>query len=701
MTATAVLASPAASDHGLDSAPQRRFLPEVQALRAVAVLLVVAYHLRPDLVPGGFIGVDVFFVISGYLITGHMVREVTEHGRLRLAHFWANRARRILPAGLLVILLIVITASFVVPATEWRNLGRQAIASVFYVQNWVLAADSVDYSNSDNAATPFQHYWSLAVEEQFYLIWPLLVILAGWLATRSRRADLSRFLLLVFGIVVGASFAWSAISVGQQDASAYFVTTTRLWELGIGGILAVTLRYTERLRLLRTGLALAGLIMIGIATFAFSGATPFPGFAALVPTLGAVAVIAAGRTSGPGSLTWLVDRGGVQWIGNISYSLYLWHFPIAVYAIALLGRAPTIMESLGLMMIMFVGSAASYYWVEQPIWKAPWARRSDLRALIAAGLAMVLVAGCTSVFWIRSAGLEREWDEAAESARAQAAGTDRFGAASPREGKYRAFLGTERAMTPNPLTAKQEDQFLETVEGDCEPKRQDQVARRCDFGNPDSETVLAVVGDSHARMYTPAVLEIAEGHDWHVVTYIRNSCPYSYTARIFPGAETCLASNRYTAERLRKLQPDAVVAAHYAGSRFVDDGRKWPGTAGLASAWAELVDSGTRVVVIQDAPDPKNEVTACVTEHYRQPRPCANRRSQAIKGRGIYQAAARGVSGVSVVELTDRFCDESSCPAVIGNVLVYIDGNHISRTYSETLAPDLEPAVAKAVRSRD
>ncbi|HEY9290054.1 MAG TPA: acyltransferase family protein [Microlunatus sp.] len=694
-----------------DAGSERRFLPEIQALRALAVLLVIAYHLRPDLVPGGFIGVDVFFVISGYLITRQMLREVQETGRLRLLHFWANRARRILPAGLLVILLIVLTATFVVPVTEWHDLGQQAIASVFYLQNWVLAAQSVDYSNSDNAATPFQHFWSLAVEEQFYLLWPLLVVIAAQWALRLRRSRsqvlqrrparaswpvLRRNLLVLFGVLVIGSFVDSWYQVATADAAAYFVTTTRLWELGVGGILAILLRYTDRLRLLRSALASAGLVAIGIGAFAFTASTPFPGPAALLPTLGAAGVIIAGRTSGPIGWDRAFGWAPVQWVGNISYSLYLWHFPVAVYFTDLAGRRPTGLESLGLVMIMIVGAAGSYYWLERPIRTAPWARRSDPRALIAAGLTMLLVASTTSLFWIRSSDQEQTWDSASSRVQARIQDGSPVGAALTRDGKYRAFIGADRAMLPNPITAKTKDQFLDTVEGRCEPKRTDPLARRCDFGEPQGKITVAVVGDSHARMYTPAVLAAAHRHGWRVVTYIRNSCPYSHTARIFPDAESCLASNRSTAQRLKKLHPDVVVTAFFAGSRFVDDGRQWAGTAGLGAAWRELTDDGIRVVAIQDSPAPRKDVLACVSEHYRHPQGCSNRRSDAIKGRGILQPAARGVAGVTVLTMTDRFCSTTVCPAVIGDVLVYIDGNHISRTYSRTLAPDVDRAISAA-----
>jgi peptidoglycan/LPS O-acetylase OafA/YrhL len=678
----------------------RKFLPEVQALRALAVLLVVANHLRPDLVPGGYVGVDVFFVISGFLITGHMVKEVRGTGRLRLGHFWANRARRILPASLLAILAVVVTAPFVLPLAELRALGRQALGSIFYVQNWILAADSVDYSNSENADTPFQHFWSLAVEEQFYLLWPLVVALAAFVAARIARrrgaAPLAACLVGAFTLVILPSFVWSVILVGQADPSAYFVTTTRLWELGIGGVLAVVLRYTDGLRLPRALLALAGLAAIGWSALTLTAASPFPGTNALLPVLGTAAVIAAGRTSGVGSLSWLVDLRAVQWVGNVSYSLYLWHFPVAVYFVAWAGRNPNKFEIIPVLVAMFVLSWASYNWVEQPFRKAAWARKSDARALVAALVAMLLVAGSTAVFWLKPAAQEQTWDQGAAAVeQARADGNARFGAGATRDGSYAPFVTDQAAILPNPGA---EDKALWLVNSkDCPPGQPENDTPLCEYGHKDSETVVVVVGDSHARMFAQPIIKAGEKNGWKVVTFLRNSCPFSFTPRTIPGADECVAANERTLEKIAELKPDAVVSAYYEGSEFQADGDGRHGTTGLAAAYDALAGTGARVFAMKDTPLPREDVFACVSEHYSDPGACAVTRSEGFAGRGLTEEAAEAAAAdVTVVDLTDRFCDENTCPAVIGGVGVYADLNHISDVYGPTLAPDFGRALASA-----
>ena len=288
--------------------------PEIQALRALAVGLVVVYHLWPDAVPGGFIGVDVFFVISGFLITALLLREIERTGAVSLSAFWARRARRILPAALVTVFACGLVMAAVVPMSLWPQWLDEMRASTLYVQNWQLASDAVDYfAIAEHTPSPVQHFWSLSVEEQFYLLWPVVLLATA----RNRRA-------LVGGMAVLTvlSLAYSLFATATNPAAAYFVTPARAWEFGAGGLLAAAGAASRPSRLL----CFAGLTAIVAGAFAFSVATPFPGWAALVPVLGAMAVIRAGAASRA-----LAVRP-LQFLGDISYSLYLWHWPLIVLA---------------------------------------------------------------------------------------------------------------------------------------------------------------------------------------------------------------------------------------------------------------------------------------------------------------------------------------------------------------------------------
>jgi peptidoglycan/LPS O-acetylase OafA/YrhL len=294
--------APAARPSTSDAAKHRAWSPEVQALRAVAVLLVLAFHLWPGRVPGGYVGVDVFFVISGFLITGHIVRDL-DTGRFGLGRFYVRRARRLLPAALLVLLAVSITVVVTLPHPKWVATMQQVLASAAYVQNWVLAGADVDYLSPQSTPTAVQHFWSLSVEEQFYFVWPVMLLTAAWL-TRRRRLRVRR--LAVGGVMLAVtlvSLAYGLWATATNPAGAYFFSTTRMWEFAAGGLLALALQsgiraVGERHHVLAGLLAWAGLGAIAASAFLYTQRRAFPGWAALVPVAGSLAVIAAGPVRG-------------------------------------------------------------------------------------------------------------------------------------------------------------------------------------------------------------------------------------------------------------------------------------------------------------------------------------------------------------------------------------------------------------------
>ncbi|HET9852406.1 MAG TPA: acyltransferase, partial [Candidatus Limnocylindrales bacterium] len=283
------------------------FRQDIQGLRAVAVLMVFAYHLWPDTVRGGFVGVDVFFVISGFLITAHLLEHPPARGR-DLLEFWGRRIRRLLPAAFVVLAAIAVASRVLAPETRWGQNAGEIIASALYVENWVLALSSVDYLAAAAAPTPVQHYWSLSVEEQFYLVWPILVLAVAWVASRSgvRLVLAARLAMLA---VVAGSLLVSVTATAAEPASAYFITPTRVWELAAGGLIA-TLPGLGTHRIpgwVPTVAAWVGVLMLLSAGGVISGSTPFPGSAALLPVAGAALVILATARS------WASPTGILRW----------------------------------------------------------------------------------------------------------------------------------------------------------------------------------------------------------------------------------------------------------------------------------------------------------------------------------------------------------------------------------------------------
>ncbi len=383
------------------TAPRASVRPEIQALRAVAIGCVVLYHFWPAVLPAGFVGVDVFFVVSGFLITGLLLRDAERFGRVRLREFYVRRIRRILPAALVVLSACAIATLLFVPRIEWRPFLQQILSSALYVENWHLARDSQIPRRADLESTPVQHFWSLSVEEQFYLLWPLLIIAALWLAVRLGRRRLA-IVAAVLGVATVASFAHGVALTAQDHNLAYFSTLSRAWEFGVGGLLALAPAIAgERLRRTRALAAWLGLAAIATAALTFTDHALFPGVIALVPVLGTAAVIWAGMPRASLSLSPVAALRPVQWFGDISYSLYLWHWPIIMFTPYLTGQPSQAPVMVLLLVLSIVVAAASKRWIEDPFRRAvpgervrmPRARRVGVASAAALAAVVLLTSG--------------------------------------------------------------------------------------------------------------------------------------------------------------------------------------------------------------------------------------------------------------------------------------------------------------------
>ena len=696
------------------AAPKARvFRTDIQALRAVAIGLVVLNHLWPTRLTGGYVGVDVFFVISGFLITGHLVGEMRRTGGVRLGAFYARRIRRLLPAALLVLAVSLLLLVVFLPYPRWERGAWEVAASAGYVENWFLASMSVNYSALNDAASVVQHYWSLSVEEQFYILWPLLLLAALTVSRRTGRSSTrrgagvrtARALFAVVASVGVLSFAASVVYTIVAPPQAYFATFTRGWEFAVGGAIALS---ASRIRLGRAAadiVSLLGFALIVFSAVVYDHSTPFPGYAALVPVLGTAAVILAGERHAALWHSRATALRPVQWVGGISYSLYLWHWPLIVVAPFVIGGEATTLSKLAVLAIALVLATLTKRYVEDAGQTWGYWRGSPRFAfgLMVTGMLIVaaLVAGVLASYSARVEADVPPDDLVAstcEGPSALAPGAecdDPFGAAD-----YSVMTKkNEYFHTPAEC-----GEFLPILTyGDLK------TTHECDFSRGVQDpTRVWLVGDSHAQQWQGAVFDIAEKNGWIVYTSYYGGCPVAdveFTGfRSEWGAadvERCREWSRDLVETVVEDDPDLVITAMASRLQLVDDGSDRPQidqmSQGLSAYWARWTDAGIKVLAIADPPF-NGEVRSpdCVLLNADKPQSCARPRAVAHPADPIVAAgAAAGSASISVLDLTDRFCDATSCYAVVGGIPVYYDADHLNLEYVRLLGPEVDAAAER------
>jgi peptidoglycan/LPS O-acetylase OafA/YrhL len=677
-------------DHG------RTIRLDVEGMRTIAVGSVLVAHAGVPFLAGGFVGVDVFFVLSGFLITGLLAREVSRSGRVSLSRFWARRMKRLLPASATVLVFSALVTYWFLPITQRKDFGGDIVSAALYVVNWRLAERGVDYLAEDVGQSPVQHYWSLAVEEQFYVVWPILMLVIGLIAARRWRTGA----FAVLGVVTVASFAFSVQHTADSPATAYFVSTTRIWELGIGALLALAATQVERLPdVLRAAGGWVGLAMVAYAVLRFDDSTTWPGAHALVPTAGAALMIASGLRPTPGSPQRLLSIAPMVWIGGLSYSIYLWHWPILVAAQA---HWPDI--QLRWVVLLMAASVVPAYlsnrFIENPI-RFGTAFKPSGRAI---GLGLALTGLGVGVGLGLGASASAGVDEAATSSSPGAAAlldpaTKDVDWAAIRAVDEMRPLATE-AVSDRPA-------FYDDGSG-CQVRDGDAVPKPCTSGDTSADRTVVIVGDSKIAQWQPAIAAIGRREGFKVVQFTKSACSFTDVDLDRKNNPDCRAWGRAVLKDVVALDPDLVIASHRQGralpkgaterSQETEDAM----VGGLVSYWRTLTRAGIPVVALLDNPAPSDQpVYECVAQNPKNLDRCAFDRDQGVAASGAPAArrAAGEVPGVSVADLTPTICpDGRRCAAVIGNVLVYRQTTHLTKSFVESAEAQLSAALFDATK---
>ena len=700
------------------------FRRDIQGLRAVAILAVVGYHAGIPGMGGGYVGVDVFFVISGFLITGLIHGEVAGAGRLSFAGFYARRARRLLPSAILVIAATVAASAVVLSPLRAAAVLRDGVASALYTANYRFAAEATNYLSPSNAASPFLHFWSLGVEEQFYLIWPALLVTAV-LVLRHRSTRRSAFAALAG---VGAiSFAVSLWLTTANEPWAFFSLPTRAWELAAGGLVALAVPELRRLSpAVSAALGVVGLGWIVLAVVALSPTTPFPGTAAVLPVGGAVALVAAGcreprrarhsrRARTQWTVTGLLGLSPFQGAGRVSYTWYLWHWPFVVLAPAVVGHALPLDGRLLAVGLGLLAAVATTLVVEEPLRRSAWLGlpRGGLSLVGASSVAVVLsvvVAGTTLPEVIGTGQVARTALQL-PAAQAQAAGptaSEEEAQSITAQVQQVVHLSAAESRVPANLQPSlwhaYSDEAPPFYDG-CFDSFLATAVRPCGYGDLVSTRTIVLFGDSHALMWFPALENIAVGQGFRLVAAAKATCPPLDIPVFSPDLDRwytqCSQWRQAEVARMTQLHPAIVVlgfSREYGvqNDRVQVDGPAW--LAGLTEMITTLEATGAKVVVLGDVPYPPGSVPECLAAHAARATACLIPDAPpAVNASGIHtEMQAVTAAGGAYVDSHPWFCALGTCDALVENMLVYRDDNHVTSTYAKWLTPVIEADLALA-----
>jgi peptidoglycan/LPS O-acetylase OafA/YrhL len=606
-------------------------IAEIQGLRALAVLLVIAFHAK--FLPGGFVGVDIFYVISGYLITGLLLRELEETGSISFRNFYSRRLKRLLPSSFLVLATTAVAGFILIPANMRSNFGRNIVATALYVGNYLFAWWQNDYQNLGATPSPVIHYWSLAVEEQFYLLWPLFIFLIG----RQHRAQ--RVFKIVLSVTV-ASFFLSLFVTSAWPIWSFYSLPTRAWELGIGALVV----FSHRTSGLYRWLPWIAVLAIAYSAFKFSDSTPFPGSAALLPTL-ATGLILLMVHDLPKSFAYMLRTRAAQWIGAASYPLYLWHWPVLVLPLFVIQRPLTVTERLIFIALTFLLAALTHHFIEDPLRHI----RTSFRSL----LSVVAIATIVTV----GLGISISY-------------------ASAKNLKIPALSA--------PISLKGVTRAPAIYADGCQLDKNATTSPPCLYGDLKGKEIIVLFGDSHAAQWFPTLNEIAIRNQLKLVVLTKSSCPAANLLLPDLGAfrnAPCRQWRENSLLRIENIHPWAVFISsydHYKPPKNISNFNQW-WMRGNALTVDRVSRATDRTVLLADTPWPSRDIPTCLTQN--KPAKCSTARPTSL---------LKFLAGNKVlfVNPTDWFCAKT-CPALISNIVVYRDASHMSVDFALHIVPSL------------
>jgi peptidoglycan/LPS O-acetylase OafA/YrhL len=610
---------------------QRERNPQIQALRALAAGLVLIYHAK--WIDGGYIGVDIFYVISGFLITGILLRELESKSTISLITFYARRTKRLLPASFVVIFATAIATLILLPASMRQSLGKDVIAASTYISNFLFALWENDYQNLNSTPSPFIHFWSLAVEEQFYIFWPLFILIL--FRTGRHRA-------VFYGVLTTlvASFLFSLYLTERAPIWAFYILPTRAWELAAGALLV----FLPELKKFRPIVALFSFIAICIAALTFDKTTPFPGIAALAPVVATVLLLAS-RSEWPPIIDVIAQSRFTQWLGAISYPLYLWHWPVLVIPAIYLGEELTLVQTVLLLSLTVLLAGLTHRYVEAPMRAATLAHRKVFSFVALATSISILLGGFTFVQHSNSITIDSGFTVSLDQVRSK-----------PKINEDGCHIHIRQTLSP-----------------------------RCEYGDLTSDETIVLYGDSHAAQWFPALDLIGKRRGIKIVSLTKSACPSAEVIKELSSqydVKDCQAFRDSSVARINKIKPLAVILTGMqpftAPYSDVSASSWW--LAGESTVFNRIKSATKFPIYLTDTPLPQIDIPDCLV---------AGRGAKCDTSRPV---AAEVAPGLIPINPTPWLCTDT-CPAIVDGIIAYRDKSHLTVEMSENLSRQLENAL--------
>ncbi|QGH70084.1 acyltransferase family protein [Pseudactinotalea sp. HY158] len=658
------------------------FRHELHGVRGLALSLVVLFHLFGNGRVSG--GIDVFLAITGFLFTGSLLRRAIKgNGRISLVQHFGRLGQRLLPPILPVLLAVAVGAYFLLPESRWLQVARELRATILYYENWELVGSQLDYNAAGADTSPLQHFWSLSVQGQFYLVAPLVVMAVTMLALRLQVSP--RWALVgVLALVLVGSLSYSVYLTAVDQPVAYFHSGARMWEFALGGLAALLLPYVKLSMRGRVVSGWAGIAMIATCGLIFDGGNLFPGYLAAWPVIGMILVLAGGMTTSPWGVDRLLVTKPFTFAADISYSLYLWHWPILIFVLATFG-----LQRIGpLEAVAILSASVGLAWLSKRFIEDPaqnWRFvRSQGRKFAWAVASVTVVALTTGA---AASSLSQRQD--ALLAQAIVDGGEYPGAAVLMSGEPISLDPYEPGDVVPDLTVLSRD-LPAIYDESCVQSHRDgfDEVLVCRDVPADPLRRVVMTGGSHIGQWWPAMSRIAEEQSWELILLEKGGCHLTVDWENVDGLgfnDSCRDWNRDALPLIAQLEPDLVFTlgtTTKGGYEHV--------AAGAVGAWSKLADAGIPIVAVRDTPRLEESAAECLERVGVDPRECGQPRDASLEMASPMRTAEGIPVNVTPLDLTAAFCDATYCPAVAGDTIVMRDEHHVSATYMRTVTPFLE-----------